>query len=65
MGHFAGSTTFRENASIARPVCFKCGAPMWLTRIQPVKPGLARRTLECPRCQNRITEVIELERAAR
>ena len=26
--------------------------------------GFARRTLECPRCQRRIIEVIELEKAA-
>jgi DNA-directed RNA polymerase subunit RPC12/RpoP len=51
-------------ASTVRPACTKCGAPMWLTRIQPDKPGFARRTLECPRCQRRIIEVIELEKAA-
>jgi hypothetical protein len=45
-----------------RPVCSKCGAPMWLTRIQPGKPGFARRTLECPQCQNAVTEIIELEK---
>ena len=47
----------------ARPVCSKCYAPMWLTRIQPDKPGCARRTFECPRCQDQMTEVIELENA--
>jgi DNA-directed RNA polymerase subunit RPC12/RpoP len=47
-----------------RPVCSKCGAPMWLTRIEPDKSGFARRSFECPRCQNQMTEVIELEPAA-
>jgi len=37
---------------------------MWRTRIEPDKPGCARRTFECPRCKHRITEVIELENAA-
>jgi hypothetical protein len=59
-------TWFNDNslAAPARPVCFKCGAPMWLIRIEPEKPGCAQRTFECPRCQNRMTEVIDLEKAA-
>ncbi len=55
--------TFGDSIIIARPVCSKCGAPLWLTRIQPDKPGHARRTLECPRCQNQVSETIELENA--
>jgi hypothetical protein len=51
-------------ATPARPVCFKCGAPMWLIRIEPDKSGCARRTLECPRCHKQMTEVIDLEKAA-
>jgi hypothetical protein len=51
-------------AILARPVCFKCGAPMWLIRIEPDKSGWARRTFDCPRCQNEMTEVINLEKAA-
>jgi hypothetical protein len=51
-------------AAPAQPVCFKCGAPMWLIRIEPEKSGCARRTFECPRCQNQVTEVIDLEKAA-
>jgi uncharacterized paraquat-inducible protein A len=47
-----------------RPVCSKCGIPMWLTRIQPDQPGYARRSFECPRCHHQMTEVIELETAA-
>jgi DNA-directed RNA polymerase subunit RPC12/RpoP len=51
-------------ATPARPVCAKCGAPMWLIRIEPDPRGYAQRTFECPRCQNRMTEVIDLEKAA-
>jgi DNA-directed RNA polymerase subunit RPC12/RpoP len=47
-----------------RPVCSKCGAPMWLTRIEPDKSGFARRRFECPQCQHQMTEVIELKTAA-
>jgi hypothetical protein len=47
-----------------RPVCSKCGAPMWLIRIEPDKSGCARRTFECPRCQIQMSEVIDLEKAA-
>jgi hypothetical protein len=51
-------------ATPKQPVCPKCGAPMWLTRIEPDKSGCARRTFECPRCQNQMTEVVDLEKAA-
>jgi hypothetical protein len=51
-------------ATPARPICLKCRAPMWLIRIEPDKSGCARRTFECPRCQNQMTEVIDLEKAA-
>ncbi len=57
---FIGHST----AAPARPVCSKCGAPMWLIRIEPQKPDCAQRTFECPRCQNQMVEVINLEKAA-
>ena len=60
MVHFADSPV----TTTVRPLCSKCGAPMWLTRIEPDKPGFARRSFECPRCQNQMTEVIDLEQAA-
>jgi len=47
-----------------RPVCFKCGVPTWLIRIEPDKSGCVRRTFECPRCHNQMTEVTDLEKAA-
>ena len=58
MGHSADSTT------TVRPVCSKCGTPLWLTRIAPDNLGFARRTFECPRCKNQISEIIELEKVA-
>jgi hypothetical protein len=60
MAHFADSPM----TTAVRPVCSKCGTPMWLTRIEPDRLGCARRTFECPRCKNQMTEVIELETAA-
>jgi DNA-directed RNA polymerase subunit RPC12/RpoP len=54
--------TFADGTATMRPVCSKCGAPLWLTRIEPDKPSFARRTFECPRCQSRISEVVELKR---
>jgi len=55
---------FADGTTTVRPVCSTCDTPLWLTRIQPDKPGFLRRTFECPRCQNQIAEVIELEKVA-
>ena len=44
---------------IVHPTCAKCGAPMWLTRIEPDGPGLERRTFECQACQNEVIEVVK------
>lgn len=64
MTHFADPRSSADRTTIARPVCSKCRAPMWLTRIEPDKPGFARRTLECPRCHKVISEVMELKKYA-
>ena len=32
---------------IAHPRCARCGAPMWLTRIEPYEPDHDQRTFEC------------------
>jgi hypothetical protein len=45
--------------SIQRPECPACGAPMWLARIEPDEPDHDRRTFECPRCQDEVTEVVK------
>jgi DNA-directed RNA polymerase subunit RPC12/RpoP len=64
MVHWADRKIFADGTATMRPVCSKCGAPLWLIRIEPDKPGFARRTFECPRCQSRISEAIELEKRA-
>ena len=61
---FTYETSLADSATNVRPVCSKCGAPLWLTRVEPDRPGFALRTFECPRCKNRSSEVIELKRAA-
>ena len=44
---------------IVHPRCAKCGAPMWLTRIEPDKPGSEQRTFECQACQNELIEIVK------
>jgi hypothetical protein len=55
-------TVFAENqrTTSVHSACSKCGTPLWLTRIEPDKPGFARRSLECPRCENQTSEIVEL-----
>ena len=36
---------------IKHPRCTRCGAPMWLTRIEPDGPDLEKHTFECQVCQ--------------
>ena len=43
---------------IVHPTCAKCGAPMWLTRIEPDGPGSEKRTFECQACQNEAIEIV-------
>ena len=44
---------------IAHPTCERCGAPMWLTRIEPDKPDHDRRTFECKACGKTVVEVVK------
>jgi hypothetical protein len=37
----------------------KCGAPMWMTRIEPDGPSLEKRTFECQACQNEAIEIVK------
>jgi ribosomal protein S27AE len=48
-----------DKIEIAHPTCLRCGAPMWLTRIEPDKPDHDRRTFECKACSNVVVEVIK------
>jgi hypothetical protein len=63
----------RADTYPSRPVRFIVGfkadraaekSRIGLTRIEPDKPGFARLSFECPRCQRQMTEVIELKTAA-
>jgi hypothetical protein len=48
MRQFQSTSDLQE---IVHPTCAKCGAPMWLTRIEPDGPGLEKHTFECQACQ--------------
>jgi len=41
------------------PNCEKCGAKMWLVRIEPDAPGHDRRYFECPQYENVATEIVK------
>jgi hypothetical protein len=44
---------------IVHPTCAKCGAPMWLTRIEPDEPGVGKRTFECQACGNSTMDTVK------
>ena len=44
---------------VVHPTCETCGAPMWLTRIEPDKPDHDRRTFECKACGHLVTEIVK------
>ena len=39
-----------------------CWARMWLTRIEPDKPGYDKRTFECAQCKFTMTETVKYTR---
>ena len=41
------------------PKCQKCGSIMWLVQIEPDAPDRDRRTFECPRCENVVSETVK------
>lgn len=41
------------------PNCKKCGTPMFLVRIEPDDPGHDKRTFECPRCDDIVSEIVK------
>jgi hypothetical protein len=63
--HLASGVAMRQfqfiphSPDIVHPTCAKCGAPMWLTRIEPDGPGSERRIFECQACQNEVIEVFK------
>ena len=48
---------------IVRPICPRCGTRMSLVRIFPDKTGYDQRTYECPRCEDKITEIVQFQNA--
>jgi hypothetical protein len=49
---------------IVHPTCARCGAPMWLIRIEPDEPGKALQTFECQACGNSTDEVVKFNSVA-
>jgi hypothetical protein len=41
------------------PNCQKCGARMWLVRIEADAPGHDNRIFECPQCENVVSETFK------
>jgi len=44
---------------IPQPACERCGAIMFLTRIEPDKPDHDKRVYECTECKNEKLEVVK------
>ena len=49
---------------IEHPECAKCGAPMWLARIEPDEPDHDLRTFGCKACGNSKTEIVNFRKAS-
>jgi hypothetical protein len=49
---------------IVHPTCARCGAPMWLIRIERDEPGKALQTFECQACGNSTDEVVKFNSVA-
>jgi len=50
-----------ESAIMGRPLCLKCGVPMWLTRIEPHDEDHDQRTFECSICRESETAVVKFK----
>lgn len=44
---------------LSQPTCPRCGARMWLARIEPDEPGYDKRTFECPPCEETVCEIVK------
>ena len=49
----------RSPHEIEHPNCAKCGAPMWLTRIEPYDADHDQRMFECQACGKSQTEIFK------
>jgi transposase-like protein len=43
----------------AAPPCARCGARLWLTRIEPRAPGFDYRSFECSKCHSTCNYEVE------
>lgn len=50
-----------QTDALRRPECPKCGQRMMLSRIEPDSPGYERRTFECARCGNELSEIAQFK----
>jgi transposase-like protein len=48
-----------QDQAFAHPDCAKCGAPMWLSRIEPYEADHDQRTFECHECGNTTTAIVK------
>jgi hypothetical protein len=48
-----------KTLEIAHPNCPKCGARMWIARIELVRLEHDRGTFECIECDHSITEIVK------
>ena len=48
-----------QKNTIEHPKCAKCGAQMWLARIEPDQPDHDKRTFQCPECEHAVTEIVK------
>ena len=54
-----GGYSFRAHRKRRISQVRQCGAPMWVSRIEPDKLDHDKRTFECPDCENVIVEVVK------
>ncbi|HZP79482.1 MAG TPA: response regulator [Pseudolabrys sp.] len=47
--------------SVDRPACPHCGWVMWLSQIEPEKPGYDKRIFECARCELTQQRVVAID----
>jgi DNA-directed RNA polymerase subunit M/transcription elongation factor TFIIS len=49
----------RPERRVEQPACPNCGAPMWLTRIEPDEPAHDRRSFACRQCGHEQSIVVK------
>jgi len=49
----------RLHQEIDHPRCVRCGAPMWLVRIEPYEADHDQHTFECQACGQSKTKIVK------